>query len=417
VLSSILFLSACATYTDKIREIRNELVSGNEALALALLEKSDLAGQKRNTVLFHMERGMLKYISGQYEQATQDWTYAIQRSEDLYTTSLSKVAASLTISEDMTDYEGEDHEKIFLPIFSSLAFFSRGDLNKALVEIRKTYEMIGQLKLDREEAKNILDGFPHFISALLFEASLNWDNAIIEYRKALVKYSNQGGNQAEAIKAMIADSLWKIAEFRRRTEVVSQLQQAGYKRPAASLQETLKDGEVLVLVEEGQSPVKVAQDFSVNLGSSVVNVSYPQYQHISSPSSSTRILCNGKACGASVMSSDIGELSHNALERRRLKDFAKMTARLFIKEQARQAARKHLGELGNLAVMAANFATERADTRSWTLLPANLQFARVQVPSDTDVDLKILADNALGPTQWRLRIPPGRKKLLRVRTF
>lgn len=408
---------ACLTYTDQVKKIHMELGSGNVEQALALLEKSDFALQKKNNVLFHMERGMLNYVTGKYEQAARDWSRAIQRTEELYTTSVSRTAASLSISEDMTDYEGEDHEKILLPIFSSLAFFSTGELNKALVEIRRSYEMLNRLRLDRDEAKNNFDGFPHLISGLIFETNLNWDSAIIEYRKALSKYSSLKDSPSSAVNSIIAESLWKIAEFRKRQEILSQLTELGYERPSTSLQSSLESAEVIVLIEEGQSPVKVPRDFSLNLGSSVVNVSYPQYQEVSSVSGSTRILCNSKSCGSSVMSSDIGHLARSALERRRLKDFAKMTARLFVKEQARQAARKHLGELGGLAVMVANLATERADTRSWTLLPANLQIARIQIPPDTQIDLKVLAENPVGQTQWLLKVPAGRKKLLRVRTL
>jgi hypothetical protein len=417
IIPIFLSLAACATYTDQISKVRSALLGGESNHALTVLEKTDIAHRSRDEVLFRMERGMLHYLSGRNEDATKDWAKASKRSEELYTTSLGKTLASLTVSEDMTDYEGEDHEKILLPIFSSLAYFSAGELGKALVEIRRTYELINQLKLDRDDAKFRIDGFPYLISGLLYEASANWDAAIIEYRKSLVSYLHNKSDQSSEIEKLVADSLWRIAEFRRRDDIITFLSDNGFKKPKQTLNQKLSEAEIFVIFEDGQSPIKVAQDYLVNLGTSVINLSFPRYQQISNPGWQTQILCDGSVCGQTSKSSDIGELAQNALERRRLKDFAKMTARLIAKEQVRRAAQKQLGDLGSLAVMVANLATERADTRSWTLLPANIQIARISVPAEKNVTINISHPTLLKPHQWVIKLPAGKKRLLRVRGF
>lgn len=417
IIPILLSLAACATYTDQISKVRSALLSGESNLALTVLDKTDLAHRRRDAVLFRMERGMLHYLSGRSEEATKDWAKASRRSEELYTTSIGKTLASLTVSEDMTDYEGEDHEKILLPIFSSLAYFSSGELGKALVEIKRTYELINQLKLDQNDGKSKIDGFPYLISGLLYEASANWDAAIIEYRKSLVRYLQDESEQSSEISKLVGDSLWRIAEFRKRSDIVTFLSDNGFKKPTQSLNQKLSEAEVFVILEDGQSPIKVAEDYLVNLGTSVVNVSFPRYQRMSNTGRQTQILCDGLVCGQTTKSSNIGELARSALERRRLKDFAKMTARLIAKEQVRRAAQKQLGDLGSLAVMVANLATERADTRSWTLLPANIQIARISLPAEKEVTISITHPALLKPHQWVINLPAGKKRLLRVRGF
>jgi hypothetical protein len=410
-------LAGCATYTEQVAKVRTTLASGDPEQAMMLLEKSDVAKRQRDEVLFLMERGMLNYLSVRMQEASQDWARALRRSEELYTLSISKTLGSLTVAENLTDYEGEDHEKVFLPIFSSMAFFSSGELPKAQVEIRKTYEVINQLKLDKDESARI-DGFPYLMSALIYETNANWDAAIIEYRKALILYNKVNNDYSGSkIRSIVADSLWRIAEHRRRDDVLDFLREQGFSKPQDSLADLNSQGEVFVVVEDGHSPIKVAKDYGLNLGTSIINVSFPKYERVSMPRPQTAIYCDNAVCGTAYKSSDIGLLAESALERRRIRDFAKMTARLILKEKARQQAEKHLGSVGSLALMVTNIVTERADTRSWTLLPATIQVARIKIPADKDVTIGIQSRATLKPDQWTVRLPAGKKKLLRVRNF
>ena len=119
------FLLGCATYTDQTARVRELVLCGETQEAISHLEESSLAGRKKDEVLFRMERGMLHYLSENYDKASKDWERSFYKSEELYTLSLSKTAASVTVSEDLTDYEGEDHERVLVPIFSALSFTKR----------------------------------------------------------------------------------------------------------------------------------------------------------------------------------------------------------------------------------------------------------------------------------------------------
>jgi hypothetical protein len=416
-LIALLLTAGCATYSDQSLRMRNLVSNGNPQEALGILDDSQVAHSKSDEVLFRMERGMLQYLKGDYEKAAKDWEKSYYRSEELYTVSFSKTAASVIVSENMTDYEGEDHERVMVPVFSALSFFSTGQLNAALVEIRRAYNLITKLKLDSDAGRPRIDGFPFLISGLLYEAGRNWDAAIVEYRKALKFYRKAEWSRKDGISELTADSLWRIAEFRNRKDVIEELAEYQFSRPHDSLQTKLESGEVIVLIESGQSPVKVPRDFPVDLGDTVVNIAFPEYQAITNADSETEIRCNNAKCSSTSKATDVGAVARRSLEHRRIKDFAKMTARLIIKEQSRRAAKKHLGEIGGLAVMLAGLATERADTRSWTLLPENIQIARISVPANKPVKLEVSCSNPIGQTAWEVQLPAGKKQLLRVRTM
>lgn len=417
IIAAALLTAACATYSDQSTRMRNLVSLGRTQEAISILEDSGVAHSKSDEVLFRMERGMLHYLMGDYEKANADWSKSFYRSEELYTISLSKTAASMIVSENMTDYEGEEHERVLIPIFSALSFFSLGKINPALVEVRRAYNLINKLKLDSDSGKTRIDGFPFLISGLLYEFSRNWDAAIIEYRKALKFYRQSDWPSSQSIIQLTGDSLWRIAEFRQRTDVITELESYDFKKPAESLTDKMASGEVLIMIESGQSPIKVPRDFPVDYGSGLLNISFPEYEAITRTVSTTDVKCNTRKCSSTSKATDVAFLARKSLEHRRVKDFAKMTTRLIIKEQSRQAARKHLGELGGLAVMLAGAATERADTRSWTLLPENIQIARVSVPPNQTVKIEVEADDPVGSKEWNVTLGPGKKQLLRVRNM
>ena len=59
---------------------------------------------------------------------------------------------------------------------------------------------------------------------------------------------------------------------------------------------------------------------------------------------------------------------------------AKNMARSVLKAGATEAARREFGELGGLAMNILSLATETADTRSWSLLPALFYVTRARLP-------------------------------------
>lgn len=410
-------LAGCATYTDQTASIRNQVLHGQTTEAIAALEKSSVASRKRDEVLFRMERGMLHYLSGNYEKANKDWERSYYRSEELYTTSISNTAASLAVSEDLTDYPGEEHERVFVPIFSALSYFALGNLNAALVEIRRAYNLISKLKLDTDEQSSRIDGFPFLISGLLYESNKNWDSAIIEYRKALKHYQTKFNERNSGITKLTADSLWRIAEFRGRNEIIKQLSESGFTKPADSLVKRNSQGEVIVLIESGQSPIKIPRDYPIQHDEGVINISFPAYQAITRTNPTTRVTCNESDCEVATIATDIGVLAEKALEQRRLRDLTKMAARILLKEGSRRAARKQFGELGGFAVMVANAVTERADTRSWTLLPENIQIARIPVTADVPMKISVNLSNTVNSGQWNVKLSPGSKQILRIRSL
>jgi hypothetical protein len=83
------------------------------------------------------------------------------------------------------------------------------------------------------------------------------------------------------------------------------------------------------------------------------------------------------------------KIAYETLENKRGRMIAKSMARLLVKGQINDQAKRNFGPLGGLLANVATAATETADTRSWTLLPQGLFVSRVSlVPGEYMVSVK-----------------------------
>lgn len=418
ILLSITLITACQSYTQENQKIRNDLYVGKYKEATKELDESSLATEGRNYALFGMEKGMLLYLQGEYLTAAKQWMQSDRKLDDLYTTSISKTTASFIVNDSMSDYTGEAHERVLLPIFSSLAFFANNDQNNSIVMIRRTYDI--KKALDNENEGNNLfkyDAFSHYFSAMVYETKSDWDNAIIEYRNALKNIQSgqlQKGNFKSAENQILKD-IGRLAEYRNRNDILSDIRKTNANLTWEKHEDLLKKGEVYIIYESGNSPIKVAKDIVVPTDRTVVRISFPEYKDIPYKSHYADVYLDEKSTGRTVVMEDIGKMAKQALEDRRVRDIAKIAARVIAKDVA---ARK-LGNENPLAGLAANVfsvVTETADTRSWTTLPDTIQVLRVPLLPNKEMKLVIKPEYG-SSSDYTLKLAPGEKKLIRFRTF
>ena len=411
-------ITSCATYTSESKEVRDQMVKGQFKEAITTLDKSPIATRNRDFVLYKMEKGMLLFLDRSYDLASDNWGIATDRIDELYTTSISKTAASFVYNDSVTDYEGEAHEKLLLPIFSAVSYLANNEPNKSMIEVRKSYEVLNYLESENNGKNNFKsDAFIHYFSGFVYEMQGNWDGAIVEYRNAIENFSRMKQNEQDKVNInLFLSPLGRLAEYRHRDDMISLVNQFKKKDTSwESQDELLKNGEVFILYEVGQSPIKVPIDIPLPIMDQIVRISFPAYQDISYFSHYAQVFVDNKYVGQTQTVEDIGFIAKQALEDRRLRDIVKMTARLVLKYQInRKLDEVHpgLGLLGN----AFNVITETADTRSWTSLPDKLQVLRVKIPANKNVSF-IIKPQAGQDLNITLSLKPQEKKFIRLRSF
>lgn len=381
---TVALFSACASYTEETREIRRDFVLNSYQEALTKLDKSTLKNESKNRLLFRLEKAMILDRLGQRPQSRSLLIEADQIADELYTTSVSKTAATFVVNEGVADYAGEDYEKVAIHTILALSFLEEQKYNEARVEAKKINTKLQQITEGYEGAQVQYkeDAFARFLSGLIYESKGDWDDAIIDYKKALELYESRNFRTfyEGAVPKELIFSYYGVVKRRGRNNLISELEKK-YPEYVAAYKKQTPGADVVVIHETGNIQVKEAKEFIFPFGRQIERISFPYIRQ----TTMDRLHYNsGLQLGNSFIQAsnvvNFNAIAFQSLEDRRTRVIAKMIARLVIKGQLTQQAEKSFGPLGGLAVNIAAAFTETADTRSWSLMPQGFFINRVRVP-------------------------------------
>ena len=143
---------SCATKSDTHKDI-------DHAVSQELFEEGIVAiqeGQRRrgrpvyhenNSVSLFLDKGLLEHYAGNYKVSSQDLQEAERLIQEAFTKSITADIASFVVNDNTKEYPGEDFEDIYINIFNALNYYNRGELEGAMVEIRKLTVSGGKLDL------------------------------------------------------------------------------------------------------------------------------------------------------------------------------------------------------------------------------------------------------------------------------
>jgi hypothetical protein len=130
-----LFLSCASTPFSRVdRRLEGSDYSGS----VALLEKEKKSLYKRrDTILYYLDKGMLSHYAGLYEDSSDLLESGERAIEVAFTKSVTQEIGTYLVNDTTRDYDGEDYEDIYINAFNALNYYHRGDLEEAMVEIRR----------------------------------------------------------------------------------------------------------------------------------------------------------------------------------------------------------------------------------------------------------------------------------------
>jgi hypothetical protein len=434
-------LGGCATsslfipYPARAADYKQAVASGNFAPAL-----KDLDGRRHSEdkLLFLLERGRLNQLAGNTDASLADFGDAIsafQAIDDRALVSASHTLAQGTamISNDNSiPYQGAPYERIFLHQYQALNYIARGDMQGALVEVRRANTQqekardAHQALLDDarqnadkkqvavdpshyqkyfapldDAANHVRDGFQNaytfYTSALLYEAAGKFDDAYIDYKRALAVYPDNPFAQQDVLR---------LAKQLKRSDDVTALAGRVPLLPPAPADY----GTVVVFYEEGFAPPKQAVTIPFPWPYVWFTVSFPVYNQPWS-AGVPLLIRNGAQNLSSAPIVDVQALASRELKDNIFPMLVRQTLRAYTKHELQQRVEQQSGGLLGFFVAAYNIVSEQADLRSWLTLPHSAQLARLMLPEGQDV-LTLQA----GVTQTAVTVPVqrGRITLLRV---
>jgi hypothetical protein len=400
---------SCATYHERVQPYYDGLRANNYQQASRVLERNKLIQAKRNRLLFYLEKGSVAHLLHQYDTSNYYFNLADQFMESH--NSVWDAAIGTLANPMLQTYRGEDFERFMVHYYKALNYQYLQKPDDALVEARRiTLTNNAQKdKFNDKSSRYSQDAFSLIMQGLLYESSKDINNAFISYRNAADLYLRQPNHTYYGVPMpeQLQFDVLRTAALMGFTDQVSYYEKEF--KLTYKAQPALAGGELVVFVESGLAPYKkednyfftlikneggfffsdnnklynLPVDFSVGIDASNLSIKDLGLFRLAMPSYVVRPLTNGQfesTADGTVLNGqkiqDINYVATHVLSERTLKEMSLALSRLLLKKLAEKQVKDKNDAAGQI-LQAVNFLVEKADTRNWQSLPANIYYLRI----------------------------------------
>jgi tetratricopeptide (TPR) repeat protein len=374
----LLLAVACATYTSRMELSRDLYYNARYDEALANLDKLVSDASDRDHYLLLLERGKVNLAAGRYDSAIVDLQAAERRFLDIEaTTSVAGAFKSMLLNPTMGEYESEAHEKIMISSYLLLAYWLKGDSEDAFVERNR---LVGRLEqytdgLSEKDRAALDVPFARYLAAVMYEIEGRADDARIEY-EAIARV------MPEAVPVVLDPALEELVVFAEigRAPVKVSTEIRGYLQ---------KDGGGLMgffYLPGDSAPQMFALgglgDLALDKPGVLFTFAFPRCIKQERIVRRGRLVIDGVEAGEMSLLDDLEATAYAAYE----KDLGATLLKAAFRTYLKTAAQTKLAKGDDAKGVAFNVlgkvlaAVDRADTRSWQTLPAEIAFYRMECP-------------------------------------
>lgn len=391
ILPLVSVLGGCATYSGSFAVIERNLAAQQYDAALLNIEKDSAATKDR--VLYLLNKGMVLRMKRDFAASNVALEAAKAEMDRLYAASVSENALSVMVNDATVSYSGDNYERVLLHLYLALNYLELGQPDSARIEALQIDAKLREFAEKVPDSKYAEDAFTLYLTGMIYEDRGEWSDAMIAYRSAYNIYKKYQTNYAVTMPSMLKIDLLRMARQQGLTgELDKYKKEFGMELPS-NKGVAKEQGELVFILNNGLAPIKrekAANGFDA-VTASMVRIALPAYESRNNNVVSARISINDRQTTTELME-DIDAIAKKNLDSHMPAIIARSVARVVVKalanKRARQAATNNnnnnneamIGALGALAFQVATVATERADTRSWLTLPANIQLARLSLP-------------------------------------
>jgi uncharacterized protein len=431
--------------------LRHWLMEGREDSAAHMLTRPRRGGP-RDALLRDLQLAIVHHQAGRWRESDAALDAAETEAENRFTRSVSRAAASLVANDAAIEYVPPPAEMAMVPYYRMLNRLAVGDGSGARVEARKATAYLERIRDAVGSGEPCIgEGVVQYVAGLVFAAGGEHNDALVSFRQAERAY-DACGMDAGAAPPELGLHLYRAA---LRTGA-GDLADAAVERYGLSPEADARGGEVLVLVEHGWVAHRAHRDVHVPIlgdelrelredggavdlaarvtarlfgnlaeqaywgdtwdaqpvnqlavaldGGYVLKMAWPVYRLEACAAPAVRVTAGGESWVEGPIAGDLSAAVVRRWEAQRTAAFARMVARslgrFVLTDQAERAAEKEnevLGYLVGRVANAAGNAMERADTRSWSLLPDRISVARLALdPGEHRVSVEVLGEGGAG---------------------
>lgn len=405
-VAPVAFAVGCASYSDHTKVARTALDAGKAREAAdaynALLEvKSDkelpqaLKGDKIVQVL---ERSTILQQLNDYPMSSRDLEVSDKNIEMLdFSRSTMDDITKFIFTDDAGPYQAPPFEKLMINTLNMLNYLVRGDLSGARVEARRFAVMNTYLAEHEGEGKS-LTGPGCYLAGFTYEKSRQASEALRYYDEALQYAAYQTLN--EPVRRMAELDSYRTPRLTALLQAEAPAGAAGAAPPGDDA------GEVLIVVNYGRVPAKIAKRVPIGLALTLASgwispynasqanalaaqglvtwINFPALEPSRVVYGAPNALVDGRPVllegivavdveAAKAWEKNQGVIVASAITR--------MVTRVLAGEATRRASGGGVGGLLlSLGTQATMTALDTPDTRGWSTLPARIAVARLRLP-------------------------------------
>lgn len=214
IIFSPVFFYSCASNTDYFKQVDSYVHRSDYDTALYMIENNEKElYTNKDLVLKSLDKGLLAHYSGRYHESNEALSLAEQYMFEYFSKSISQSIQSFIVNDTLIDYAGDPYEDIYSNLFMALNYIALGEIDEALVEIRRfdtkqknlsaNYQN-AQGKVSQDLSKDIANQDAYFgtmtfhnsalaryLSMLLYRADGNMDAAEIDLRYLKTAFRDQ----------------------------------------------------------------------------------------------------------------------------------------------------------------------------------------------------------------------------------
>jgi hypothetical protein len=419
-------LAACSIPGHHYATVERLNAEGDFAGACRYVEEHAKDYGMGNRLLYELDRGTLAFAAGDYPDAIEAFTEAERLMENLYTISLINEATTWVINDNMAPYRGEDFESVMVNLFLALSYANLGQVENALVEVRKIDSKLAAINLQYDEAhKNAYqeDPFARLLMGILYEmgrTSGDLNDAYISYYLAMKGYESEYSRYGTAFPRVLAENALSLAEFMGEKQL--QLMRRSLPHLShPSLAERRELAEVYCFHFNGRAPVKMEEQIFLPLPDGyIAKVAFPRYQRILEQIAARlhahSLEDDREYQSEFALAEPIDSIAIENLKNRQgrimLKATVRATAKYFAVKVGEAMMQTDEGIVPGLIIAGFGnlmaLTSEQADLRSWRTLPAEILISKLTIPPGSYRFWAECADNSGSPTK---RLDLGKRQL------
>ncbi|HLU69839.1 MAG TPA: hypothetical protein VKZ88_03610 [Fibrobacteria bacterium] len=447
--ASLLVLTGCANRGlvryDKVVK-RATTQDYLEATSYLRAEKADLYGGQ-SELLYNMDMGLLFHYAGRYDSSIVYFARAADVHDALFTRSVTNEAASLLVNDNARPYRGRPYEILWLRVFQAFNYLAVGNPDGARVEMRQAQLLVDEYRRTADAGEYRDDPLYRGTAALVYDLLGERDDAAISVFHAVKFYRDtkaavpQGlatyacgllsaADRPDDIRLLALECPASALAKRPTATESGEIVVVGMLGRAPAVGETsfqgtwIRDGLLVfhyrdaegktvtdALPAPGLPPSEAAKAGRTRSGTTLsIKWAMPSLREVPVQSRVLKVAPVSGPIGAGAQAHPVtgepwansGDLLEQDLEANRTAVLLRTVTRVVVRTIAAEKAKAELRSDNPFLNLITNLGTdflsgqlEKADVRSWFLLPRTVQFARLTVPPGRHA-LEVRAEGAGG---------------------